>query len=43
MTQLFEYPFESNYAHVGRVRLHYLGEGQGAVKRFVKTTSCGDV
>lgn len=29
--QLFEYPFESNYATVDGVRLHYLDEGQGPV------------
>ena len=31
MTQLFEYPFESHYATVDGVRLHYLDEGQGPV------------
>ena len=31
MTELFEYPFESNYATVDGVRLHYLDEGQGPI------------
>ena len=31
MAQLFEYPFESNYATVDGVRIHYLDEGQGPV------------
>lgn len=31
MTALFEYPFQSHYATVDGVRLHYLDEGQGPV------------
>jgi len=31
MTALFEYPFQSHYATVAGVRLHYLDEGQGPV------------
>jgi pimeloyl-ACP methyl ester carboxylesterase len=30
-TNLFEYPFESHYATVGGVKLHYLDEGHGPV------------
>ncbi len=31
MTIRFEYPFQSHYATVDSVRLHYLDEGQGPV------------
>ncbi len=31
MTQRFEYPFQSHYATVDGVRIHYLDEGQGPV------------
>jgi len=31
MTSRFEYPFQSNYATVDGIRIHYLDEGQGPV------------